>query len=195
MEAYDDLQLQYYSRIDNHVHSESGTLSAFNDKLKYNGYIPSSNYLSYVYSSVITSLRPFMDQLISFVDGVVLKGDHSFKIIDHLAKINGVSTFSCLYTVLNEYEEIRLQVLAHSKSMEILAPQFLEMMETYRKLGMKEPELFYTDNIVGDEGFLKEVIPIPKATRTGRNESSLRDEKYASLEPIELPSNVKIEVL
>ncbi|KAG2195819.1 hypothetical protein INT47_010029 [Mucor saturninus] len=41
-----------------------------------------------------------------------------------MAKINGVSTFSCLYTVLNEYEEIRLQALAPTKSLDHLTPSF-----------------------------------------------------------------------
>lgn len=102
--------------------------SKFEDKMNYNGYVPSANYISYVYSSLIAKIRPFMDQLMSFIDGTVLKGDHSFKIIDHLAKINGVLTFSCLYTVLNEHEEIRLQVLAQSKKMNHLAPQFLQVI-------------------------------------------------------------------
>lgn len=213
MEYYDDTQLQYYSAVESYVNSERTGISSwlgrqqdfipfssFKDKLQYNGYIPSANYLSYVYSSYIASLRPFMDQLMSFVDGIVLKGDHSFKIIDHLAKINGVSTFSCLYTLLNEYEEIRLQVISHSKKMDMLTPQFLEMMETYKKLGMKEPELFYTDNVVGDESFLKQVIPsltkdvipIPKANA---KPSSLQEDKYALLQCIKLPEDVIITVL
>lgn len=36
-------------------------------------------------------------------------------------------------------------------------------MSTYKKLNMKEPEIFYTDNVVGDQGFSKQVMPsIPK---------------------------------
>lgn len=88
-----------------------------------------------------------MDQLNTFLNGKILKGDHSFKIIDHLAKINGVSTFSCLYTMLNEYEEIRLQILAPTKKMDHLQPQFSQMVKTYRDFSMKEPEIFYTDNV------------------------------------------------
>lgn len=76
-----------------------------------------------------------------------------------MAKINGVSTFSCLYTLLNEYEEIRLQVLAPTKSLEHLAPSFNNMMESYKKYGFKMPELFYTDNVLGDRLFLESTIP------------------------------------
>ncbi|KAG2206553.1 hypothetical protein INT47_008570 [Mucor saturninus] len=154
-EKYDELQLQYYTTLDHDAQSPSvlsmlqsrqyPEFSQFKDKMQYNGYVPSANYISYVYIFLIAKVRPFMDQLMSFVDGTVLKGDHSFKTIDHLAKINGVSTFSCLYTVLNEHEEI--------------PPQFLQMMDTYKKLNMKEPEHFYRDNVIGDQGFLKQVMP------------------------------------
>jgi hypothetical protein len=40
-----------------------------------------------------------------------------------------------------------------------LAPQFNAMMDTYKKLGMDEPEIFYTDNVIADQRFLSEVIP------------------------------------
>ncbi|CEP19717.1 hypothetical protein [Parasitella parasitica] len=167
-EKFDELQLQYFvvSSVDK-AFDESGIqvyllqktfpeFSSFLDKKRYNGIRPFANYLSHVYSSTISALRPFKDQMISLLDDVVL-------IVNHMAKVNGVSTFSCLYTLLNEYEEIHLQVLCHSKKMESLSPQFLEMVENYRRLGMKLPEIFYTDNVVGDQRFLKGVIsPLDK---------------------------------
>lgn len=141
-----------------------------------------------------------MDHLTSMLDGVILKGDRSFKIIDHMAKVNGVSTFSCLYTMLNEYEEIRLMVLSHSKKLENLAPQFLEMMETYKKMGIPVPELFYTDNVVGDQSFLKEGIPSlcrdVQEIKRQKNGSALNDQDCLYLLPsIKLPQDVVISVL
>ena len=136
-ERYDELQLQYYiavkrqqqnpsivSLLGGRATCESPEFPKYNDKTTYNGFSPSANYVSYVYSCVIAKLQPLMNQLISMLDGVILKKDHFFKIIDHMVKINGVSTSSCLYTMLNEYEEIRIMMLSHSKKMENLAPQF-----------------------------------------------------------------------
>ncbi|KAG2198707.1 hypothetical protein INT47_005392 [Mucor saturninus] len=209
-EKHEELQLQYYTTLDHDAQSPSvlsmlqsrqyPEFSQFKDKIQYSGYAPSANYISYVYSSLIAKVRPFMDQLMSFVDGTVLKGGHSFKIIDHLAKINEVSTFSCLYTVLNEHVEIRLQVLAQSKKMDHLAPQFLQMMDTYKKLNMKEPGLFYTDNVIGDQEFLKQVmpsltkdvVPIPKCT-IGQQQQ--QQNPFLSLPIITLPETSKIRVL
>jgi hypothetical protein len=39
--------------------------------------------------------------------GKYLKGDHSFKIIKRMGKIEGTPMFTVLYTVCNEYEEIK----------------------------------------------------------------------------------------
>lgn len=54
--------------------------------MKYNGYTPSSNYLSYVYNSLVAEYRSFIKQYTSQPDGVILKLDHSFKIIKHMGK-------------------------------------------------------------------------------------------------------------
>lgn len=209
IERYDELQLQYYLALDDYCHSivsffqssekKCSEFPAYNDKKTYNGFSPSANYISYVYSSIIAKIRPFMDQLISMLDGIILKGDHSFKIIDHMAKVNGVSTFSCLYTMLNEYEEIRLMVLSHSKKMENLSPQFNEMMNTYQRLGMNAPELFYTDNVIGDQAFLKEVIPSlckDVVEVAPKNRALLKgQEQFHLLPKVTLPSDTTIIVI
>ncbi|CAO3656239.1 unnamed protein product [Mucor hiemalis] len=119
-----------------------------------------------------------------------------------MAKVNGVSTFSCLYTLLNEYEEICLQVLGHNKKIDHLQPQFFDMMKTYEKLGMHLPELFYTDNVIGDESFLKSVIPsltkdVVPVTRNNTSTGSLSqsDQQFDALNEINLPANVDVKVL
>ncbi|KAI8642089.1 hypothetical protein BD408DRAFT_188872 [Parasitella parasitica] len=89
--------------------------STFEDKDKYADSVPSGGYLTYVYCSMIQDTRPLMDQMISLLDGVVLKADHSFKIIDHIGKLNEMPIFTALYTVCNEYEEIRCQSLVATK--------------------------------------------------------------------------------
>ncbi|KAG2193902.1 hypothetical protein INT47_004150, partial [Mucor saturninus] len=173
-EKYDVIQFQYYDAMKDKLEEQRKAkqlignfsiatsypeFSSFSDINGYNGYIPSANYLSYIYCSIIAEFRPYMNQHTSLLDGVVLKGDHLFKIINHMAKINGVSTFSCLYTMLDEYKEIRLQVLAPTKSLDHLTPSFNNMMESYKKYGFKMPQLFYKDNVLGDRLFLESAIP------------------------------------
>ncbi|KAI8636096.1 hypothetical protein BD408DRAFT_109402 [Parasitella parasitica] len=94
--------------------------STFEDKDKYADSVPSGGYLTYVYCSMIQDARPLMNQMISLLDGVVLKADHSFKIIDHIAKLNEMPIFTALYTVCNEYEEIRCQSLVATKHHKVI---------------------------------------------------------------------------
>ncbi|KAG0161863.1 hypothetical protein DFQ30_005160, partial [Apophysomyces sp. BC1015] len=59
----------------------------------------------------------------------------------------------------NEYEEIRMQALVPSKSLAHLRNPFQQMLQSYNVYGHKPPELFFTDNVRGDQQFLKEVLP------------------------------------
>jgi hypothetical protein len=208
-ERYDELQLQYYSTVHEKANSTAGRFyfpggakdivrfSSFGDPDQYGGYVPSASYVSHVYSSIIEQLRPFMDQHTSMLDGVVLKGDHSFKVIKHMGKINGISTFLALYTVLNEYEEIRLQVIAHTKALSHLAPSFNSMIDTYKKLNFEMPKLFYTDNVAGDKQFLEKVIPslldnVEHVHPPMRYLVTLND--LTSLSVASLPENIQVSI-
>jgi hypothetical protein len=100
-ERFDTVQFQYYDAVRDKLREQIKAkaligntspatsypeFSTFDDKNGYNGYVPSANYLSHVYCSIIAELRPYMDQHTSLLDGVVLKGDHSFKVccINHI---------------------------------------------------------------------------------------------------------------
>ncbi|KAI8085711.1 hypothetical protein BDF21DRAFT_461612 [Thamnidium elegans] len=87
-----------------------------------------------------------MDQRQSLLDAKVLKGDHSFNIVKKMNKSNGVSNYSCMYTVMNVYEEIKMQILASTKSLKHVVPSSTNMMESYNKYGFELSELLYTDN-------------------------------------------------
>jgi hypothetical protein len=70
--------------------------SPFFNKQQYNGYIPSTSYLSLVYTSLIKNLRDLMEKQTMMLDGKILKGDHSFKIIKHMGKVHVFSTLHCV---------------------------------------------------------------------------------------------------
>lgn len=153
---FDERQFVYYSGINdfkpnvasqllNGAESQaSDQFSDFSDKMKYNGYAPSSNYLSYVYSSLVAEYRLFTDQHTSQLGSIILKLDHSFKSIKYMGKANGVSTFNGLFTVLNEFGEIRMRLLVPSKSHDCLRPSFNNMMDSYRKYNLAIPQVAYT---------------------------------------------------
>jgi hypothetical protein len=215
-EVYDIAQLQYYDVVAETMERRSKEaqlagirnykdqnnypeFSSFSDPNGYNGYVPSASYISYVYCSIITELRPYMDQHQSLLDGKILKGDHSFKIIKKMNKSNGVSDYSCMYTVMNEYEEIKMQILAPTKSLKHVVPSFVNMMASYKKYGFELPELFYTDNVIGDRSTLEEVMPSltenVKHLNPTKSEQITINNQYATLPPAEIPDSVEVVTL
>ncbi|KAI7874434.1 uncharacterized protein EV154DRAFT_569718 [Mucor mucedo] len=213
-EHIDELQFQYYKKMVEKLQNptmidclrkkrDGGSvsydeISSFGDKQKYAGYIPCANYLSHVYSSLIEEFVLFMDQLTSMTDGIILKGDHSFKIIKHMGKTNGTSVFSSLYTVMNEYEEIRMQVLAHTKSLKELSGSFGSMMESYRRYEFDMPLVFYTDNVAADKNTLEAYIPsLSDNVRAIVIDKSTGDANVSSQDqfpPAVLPESIAIEI-
>lgn len=73
-QRFDELQFVYYNGINNYRPNVASQLfkgqgpqkfepfSDFFDQSKYNGDLPSSNYLSYAYSSLVSECRLFIDQ-------------------------------------------------------------------------------------------------------------------------------------
>jgi hypothetical protein len=133
--------------------------SAFDDGSKYAGFVPTSTYLRGVYTSMINRLRPLMDKQMMLLDGKILKGDHSFKLVKHVAKVDGAPTFTALYTLCNEYEEIRMQALVPSKALSHLRKPFQALKDAFDFYGHDQPEIFFTDNVKTDRNFLFDTLP------------------------------------
>ncbi|KAI8083565.1 hypothetical protein BDF21DRAFT_397808 [Thamnidium elegans] len=148
---FHELQFQYYDKMVVRIENPTMIDCINNNNKKTAFYLTMGFHLSVIKEKFI----PFMDQSISMIDGVVLKNDHSFKIIRHLGKANGTSIFASLSTAMNKYEEIRVQVLAYTKSLRGLSGSFEFMMESYCRYGFYLPQVFYIDNIVIDKNILE----------------------------------------
>ncbi|CEP08555.1 hypothetical protein, partial, partial [Parasitella parasitica] len=155
----------------------------------YSGALPSAAYIGYVYTSYMENLKSKIDAEMMKLGGVVLKGDHTFKIIKKIAKLKGVSIFTALYTLCNEFEEIRMMVLAPTKSLLHLEERFLEMMKTYLKNEEEKPRVFYTDNVIADQPSLERWIPSLKENVQHFNEETWCN---ADLPTYSIPSDVSI---
>ncbi|KAF7728460.1 hypothetical protein EC973_006013 [Apophysomyces ossiformis] len=107
-------------------------------------------------------------------------------LIIKMAKMGGVSIFNALYTVCNEYEEIRLQQFTPTKSLRHLRASFNRMLNSYRLCGDEQPEVFFTDNVRGDRQFLENALPsLRRSLQSDTNEdtenaSSTNDSIYPS---------------
>ncbi|KAG2217078.1 hypothetical protein INT45_013105 [Circinella minor] len=135
------------------------TFSPYEDKDGYAGYIPSGQYLHTIYTVIINEIRHLIDKQMMVLGGRLLKGDHTFKIIKHLGRIDGSPTFLAVYTVCNKYEEIRMQLLVPTKSLKHLKFAFDSMRDAYNMYGYDHPEIFFIDNATGEQAFLSSVLP------------------------------------
>ena len=171
--------------------------SKFDDRDGYAGYVPSTEYLQLVYTALLDQLRPLMDKELAILGGVILKGDHSFKIPNHMAKLGGSSAFTALYTLCNEYEEIRLQLLVPTKSPTHLEKPLKDMVASYNLYNHKQVELFFTDNVKGDHSVLERSIPSLErdmpTSPTPQSDNSHHIPQHTRY--LDLPPTVNVEII
>ncbi|CEP10632.1 hypothetical protein [Parasitella parasitica] len=138
--------------------------------------------------------KPFVDAEMVKLGGIILKGDHSFKIIKKLGKINSSSVFTVLYTVCNEYEEVVMMLLVHTKSLTHLEDTFTKFFANYEYQNQQPPIIFFTDNILGDQAFLEKY---PLSLRTDVQHVIIPKAAYdmTKLPLLQIPANVKISML
>ncbi|KAG2212961.1 hypothetical protein INT46_008087 [Mucor plumbeus] len=184
MLRYDKLKLQYLDAATyrtksptlkmNTTHWKFPKSSEYKNNSKYASSLPFATYLKYMYTFTMKFYKPLIDAEMVKLGGIIFKGDHSFKIIKKLGKINGSSVFTALYTVCNEYEEVVLMLLVHTKSLTHSEETFTKSFQNYSLQGQEPPLIFFTDNVLGHQKFLEDCLPslktnvehivIPKAT-------------------------------
>ena len=124
-------------------HNVIRAFSDFDDKNGYGGFIPSSQYFRPFYTSYTEEIRHLLDKQIMVLDAKYLKGDRSFKIIKLIGKVDGASIFTALYTIVNEYEEVRLRYLVPMKSLTHLKYAFNAVRRSLEFYGQDQPEFFF----------------------------------------------------
>ncbi|KAG2224799.1 hypothetical protein INT45_005323 [Circinella minor] len=89
--------------------------SSYSDKNDYAGYSPTAQYLRVLYTVMINEIRHLIDKQMMVLEGRVLEGDHTFKIIKHLGRIGGSPTQfvpqQVYQDVLNTYNQHYLRAL------------------------------------------------------------------------------------
>lgn len=83
--------------------------SSFDDKLKYDGKVPSGHYLETVYIHYMETIKVFLDNEVKKRSTSVIKLDASYKISKRMMQTRGKSATRTLITGTNEFNEIRLQ--------------------------------------------------------------------------------------
>jgi hypothetical protein len=95
----------------------------------------------------------------SALTGYIIKWDHSFKLPKLLTKLNGVTTFVALFTLVNEFEQIRFQAFVPTKALSHLHAGLEKFSESLLAHGHPQPILGYTDNVGNDTATFVQCIP------------------------------------
>ncbi|KAJ7602432.1 hypothetical protein FB45DRAFT_702231, partial [Roridomyces roridus] len=77
----------------------------------------------------------------------------------YLMKLNGVMTFVALFTMVNEYEQIRFQAFVPTKSLSHIHAGLEGIVESLKVYGLPQPVLGFTDNVASDAPTFVKYMP------------------------------------
>lgn len=172
------------------LHPEKFTpFSEFHDKAGYAGFAPSKWYIEAVYMDYIRQIRPVLDQCMSALSGYVLKWDHSFKLVKFFSKLHGIMMFTAMFTIVNEFEQIRYQAFIPTKALSHIHSGLEGIVASLKGHGLAEPAIGFTDNVASDYNTVLECIP-----SLARDVIPIQLEEYKDLPVLSLPDDISLQV-
>ncbi|KAF8321954.1 hypothetical protein F5887DRAFT_904347, partial [Amanita rubescens] len=81
------------------------------------------------------------------------------KLPKYMMKLNGIVTFAALFTVVNEFEQIRWQAFVPTKALSHIKAGLEGMVTSLNEHGLPQPILGFTDNVASDYSTFVECIP------------------------------------
>ncbi|KAF5344903.1 hypothetical protein D9758_011549 [Tetrapyrgos nigripes] len=160
--------------------------SAFNTKSQYAGYSPSKKFITNVYLDFMENIRVCLDQCVSALPGLILQWDHSFKVPLYMMHLNGIKIFVALFTVLNEFGQVRYQAFVPTKSLVHIRAGMEAITKSLQDHGHPQPILGFTDNVGADIRTFMECTPSLGKSVKLVDPAGL----FSHLPQMELPPNV-----
>ncbi|KAK4698572.1 hypothetical protein P7C70_g7701, partial [Phenoliferia sp. Uapishka_3] len=134
--------------------------------------VPTRWYLKNLFVDWSQTIRWYLDQAIAVLTAFILKWDHSFKIPKLLAKLAGCKSFEALFTIMNEFGQVRFQAFVPTKSFAHLASYFEGILASLKATGQALPVYGYTDNPSAEVGFVDAIISSLRSTVSTATSSS-----------------------
>jgi hypothetical protein len=152
-------------RVDCTVAQKRGLFSSFADKSKYNGFVPTGNYLATVYKLYHATIQEHLEREAKKRGADHLSVDASYKEAGHLAQYHGNPMFKGLVTYHNQHSEIRLSHHVVTDSQDQKRGPLRAMINTMNEYGQQLPTLVKTDNPTGDRDFYMAEMPSLRASQ------------------------------
>ncbi|KAJ3722546.1 hypothetical protein C8R42DRAFT_720912 [Lentinula raphanica] len=164
---------------------------SFDDPMKYAGTSPSLRYLKCIWTDYHSAVKIYHDRIQASLSGFKLAGDHTFRIMKAMARLKSEPIFSSLFSLVNEWEEIRAQAMGLTKGFSILPEMFKQVQIGLEEHGHQPTNVYYCDNPSAERDFHERTMESLKHNvihiTSTRNDI---EERYANFE---LPRNVPIE--
>lgn len=173
-------------------------ISDFDDRQGYNGYIPSSGYLKFIFCELEQKVEKAVTKMMSLMEMDIAKCDHSFKVIARLHCYGGQPYATALYTCVNELEGIRGMRLTVSKSLTHVTGMLKDISKSLQDHGLPPTRVFYTDSARNEETLMSSIFPATKAIQRqddNNGNEALHEATISSLDTFLVPKSVKISVV
>ncbi|KAJ7174303.1 hypothetical protein C8R46DRAFT_88386 [Mycena filopes] len=173
----------------NHAVKVYEPFSDFEDRSKYAGFTPHRTYITAIYVDYMDHIRSPLDQCVAALKCEFAKWDHSHKLTKYLMKLGGVTIFAGLFTLVNEFEQIRYQAFVPTKSLAHIRTGLEEMVKSLESHGHPPVRLGWTDNVASDSATFLDCIP-----SLGANLDHTRLEDFSELPPLVFPVDITVNV-
>ena len=130
---------------------------------------------------------PALDQCFAALTGYIIKWNHFFKLVKYMIKLNGTVTFAALFTLVNEFEQIRYQAFTPTKALNHLKAGLEEFIASLQDHGLAESILGFTNNVASDAGTFLECIP-----SLNKEVEPIFIDEFSDLPRLTLPENVSV---
>ena len=196
--AYLNLALQHMTTNTLTPVSLVNEFGSFFDSNGWCGHVPSSGYLNNMYKKLQAMYRPYYDLNLKMRGtGKKVKVDVSYKLPKRLHKKGGIANFAGLFTLVNEWEEVRSQFLIVSDAHEQIESQLKSLVETLEQYNQERPMLFHTDNPARDASLAQRVFKsslLEPRKQPGATVGAAPSSSVSSLPKLEVPPE-RIEFL
>lgn len=163
--------------------------SLFSDKTGYAGFSPSRWYINQVYVEYMGHIKPYQDQAMAAVPVTAAHMDQSYKAIKYVARLNGVKVFGSLWTMTNEFEQIRQMILTLTSHLHHIERPLRGIVKSLHEHGHAPISLLWTDNVKADHQFVESIVP---TLRTGVDHKTVDGGRTYPL--LKIPSDLQIRV-